>query len=286
MVRKIFICFFVVLLLTTMVVPAFASSSGGPGVYAQPAIRIDSVKMLNGSTSGSVVDWPNNYYAAYGESVLVSSSVASFDCAINNQILDTTLFPGSVTSISLRCSDVFMSEDVVFAVDDDGYDVTRFTSVTISGYVNLLSSTDGSYVISPTYFTQTFNLGASRSVDLAEAISQAVAGSVSSASQYNPWISDLQVVIKYYRDTDDAARLHFSVSQASSDTSFKSWFNSSDLTFVFNETVVDMPGMFDWLLDSVQSFFELEIAPGLSINMLFYVVLVIAVLLAVVKLMT
>lgn len=287
MVRKIFICFFVVLLLTTMVVPAFATSSGGPGVYAQPAIRIDSVKMLDGSTSGSVIDWPNNYFAASGSSVIVDSSVASFNCLLSNKILETYFYPGSVSKISLRISDVFMMSDTVFSVDDDNLEHVYFTSLSISGYVNQLSSSSGAYEISSSYFSETVNFGSSRSVDIADAIRRVVAGVNPSVDQYDCWLSNVQVGLSYYYDDLDATpMIHFSVSQASSDVSFKSWFNSSDLTFVFNETVVEMPGMFDWLRDSVESFFELEIAPGFSLNGLFYIVLVIAVLLAVVKLMT
>lgn len=287
MVRKIFICFFVVLLLTTMVVPAFATSSGGPGVYTQPAIRIDSVKMLNGSTSGSVIDWPNNFYAAYGSSVVVSSSVASFDCLLSGNILETYFYPGSVSKISLRLSDVFLLSDTVFSVDDDNLEHVRFSSLSISGYVNQLSASSGSYDIASSYFTDTFNFSGVRSVDIADSIRHAVAGVGSTVNQFDCWLSNVQISLSYfYDDLDATPMIHFSVSQASSDTSFKSWFNSSDLTFVFNETVVELPGMFDWLKNSIQSFLELEIAPGLSLNKLFYVVLVISVLLAVVKLFT
>jgi hypothetical protein len=270
-----------------MVVPAFATSSGGPGVYTQPAIRIDSVKMLNGSTSGSVIDWPNNFYAAYGSSVVVSSSVASFNCLLSDNILETYFYPGSVSKISLRLSDVFLLSDTVFSVDDDNLEHVRFSSLSISGYVNQLSSSSGAYEISSAYFSETVNLGGSRSVDIADAIRHVVAGVNPSVDQYDCWLSIVQVVLSYfYDDLDATPMIHFSVSQSSSDTSFKSWFNSSDLSFVFNETVVEMPGMFDWLRDSIESFFELEIAPGFSLNGLFYIVLVIAVLLAVVKLMT
>ena len=287
MVRKIFICFFVVLLLTTMVVPAFATSSGGSGFVVDPAIRIDYVRMENGSTSGSIVDWPNNYSSLFSSSVLVGSSVASFDCYLRDNIQETYFFPASASQITLFCSDIFLLSDSVFSVDDDGLGHVRFSSLTITGLVNQLSSSSGAYDIASTLFSDTFSLAGARSVDIADSMRHAVAGAVSTVDQNDCWLSNVQISLSFFYDDPDASpMIHFSVSQASSDTSFKSWFNSSDLTFVFNETVVNMPGMFDWLRDSVESFFELEIAPGFSINKLFYVVLVIAVLLAVVKLMT
>ena len=129
--RKIFICFFVVLLMTTMVVPAFASSTGGSADVVSSGVIIDYVKVNSGPSSGSVVEWPNNYYASGGNSSTVNTDALSAICEYSGTF-DTTIYPGSARSLGLFISDMFWTEDLHFSVDDDGYEANKITPSTLS----------------------------------------------------------------------------------------------------------------------------------------------------------
>lgn len=283
--RKIFICFFVVLLMTTMVVPAFASSAGGAGVYSNPAVVIDAVKLLDGAKAGSVVDWPNNYFAVGGKPVFVDNGFVYFECSGGSDTLVTVFNPGSANSFSLRCSNIFYTDSLSFSLENDGTDTFSVTRVQIRGFITDLSVVNSTYNLSTSYFSESFSVNSS-SVDIAQLIRTSV-GSLDGTGDA-AWLQDVQIIIDYYRtDPDASPALRFNVNQVPDYNPFASWFDDADLT---SKTVVQenvtMPGLFDWLLDSVDAFLNLEIVPGITINALFYVALVIIVLIAFIKLLS
>jgi hypothetical protein len=268
-----------------MVVPAFATSNGGAGVYSKPAVVIDTVKLLDGAYSGSVIDWPNNYFAEGGKSVFVNDEFVGFDCSGASDTLVTVFYPGSAGSFSLRCSNVFYTDSLSFSLQNDGYDTFSVTRVQIRGFVTELSVINSTYTLSSNYFSGTFSVNSS-SVDLAQLIRSAV-GSLDGMGD-TAWLQDVQITIDYYRtDPDASPAMRFDVNQVPDYNPFVSWFDDADLTYktVVQENVV-MPGAFDWLIDSVDAFLDLEIVPGISLNALFYVALVIIVLIAFIKLLS
>lgn len=173
--RKIFICFFVVLLMTTLVVPAFATTSGGSGSsYISPAVVISNVKLLNGSYSGSVVDWPNNYASTDGQFVVGSyGNLCAFESGINGDYFDTTIFPGSASSIQLNIADLFWTEDLRFSVDDDGYESAFITSVSVSGNIITVNEASGEFCTYTSYFSSNIAVN-TYSCNLANAVRTAV----------------------------------------------------------------------------------------------------------------
>lgn len=276
--RKIFICFFVVLLMTTMVVPAFATSSGGSGSsYISPAVVISNIKLLNGPFAGSVVDWPNNYASSNGIFASGDMGVLGFSSGLDGDKFDTTIFPGAASSIQLNIADFFWTEDLYFGVDDDGYESAYITSVSVSGNIITVNKSGGEFATHTGFFSGNFAVN-SYGCNLAKAVRDAV-GNIEAYGDL-VFLQNVSITIKYYAvDPDAPVRLHFSVSKAKFSDPYISWFNSRHLT---QQVIVQGGGpnnMFQWLLDSVNAFLNFEIVPGLSLNRIFYIVLVIGVLL-------
>lgn len=283
--RKIFICFFVVLLMTTLVVPAFASSNGGTtGLPSDiPAVPIDYFELLNGSFKGDIVDWPNNYGRNASDVVCIYPSV-NFRCyrtatASNAGLFSTVVYPGDASSARLFCSNIYLANSLTFELNDDGFEHVRFGTVSITGSYHLPYKSGDSYALSSTSFSMSFNVNA-RSVDLFALIKEAgYTGDVLPNGVL--WIQDLSIVFDFVFD-DPSADHFFNVVVSNSSWSNPSehWFSAYRFTST-SPPVADtnQPGMFDWLLDSVNSFLNFEIAPNFSLNKIFFIVLVIGVLL-------
>lgn len=291
MVRKIFICFFVVLLLTTMVVPAFASSMGGGGANFYSSFPISSVQFLDGSYAGTRLDWPNNVFKNAGSPTVCtyldgSAQIARFYCFMEDDYIQTAFsLPLDCSSVSVYCDSVILTPDSELYLTNDEVDQIDYENVTVSGYFQLVDLSNGEYVSTAQYFSESFSLsGSSMSqVDLVHYLVSAV-GPVFGGNVF-ALFTDLRFTIDFSNTLpDNVPMLLFKSSWSANSSLIPSWFNSQDLAVEVDSG--EFPGLFDWLLNSVNAFFNLEIFPGIRLNSLFYVVLVIAVLLAVAKLMT
>ena len=276
--RKIFICFFVVLLMTTMVVPAFASSTGGSADVVSSGVIIDYVKVKSGPSSGSVVEWPNNYYASGGNPSAVHTDALSAICEYSGTF-DTTIYPGSARSLGLFISDMFWTKDLHFSVDDDGYDSFILSSVTVSGTIYAVSSSkdSGEYQIIPLVFMDEFVVNSS-TCNLSKLIRDAVGLDIYTFGDI-VYFHNVSITLNFYADSPDVpVGLCFRVSKATAKNNFSAWFASCNLvrTVVYNST--HPQNIFKWLLDAVNAFMEFEIIPGFTLNRLFYIVVVIGLL--------
>ena len=289
MLKKVFICFFVVLLITTLVVPSFASSGSSSGTaYYQPSVLISNVQLLDGTYKGAIADWPNNYRNSNQAGALVSFPFAGFEIfggsADDNAHYDftTNFYPGTASSFRLNISDLFWSENTRFVVDDDGNDHFVITSISVSGSVSSMSTSSGNYFINWKYFTQSFAVNAS-SADLADLVRRAV-GDIYGYGDL-VYLKDVQIDINFYlSDPDYDKALTFRVSGAEYGDYYAIWFTKQKLAVsTVSSSDIDY---FDWLLDSVNAFLDLEIVPGLSINRLFYIVLIIGILLWFIRLLS
>lgn len=300
MVRKILCCIVVLALISFSVVPAFATSSSGGSTVVSPDLSIDYIKLANGPNAGAIVDWPNNWSASSPSHNYISGSNDFFGYSILNHpgsqssssgfSFETTLYVGQASSIQLFCSDVFFyqspsSVDLDFRLDDDGYDSFRISTVSIKGdfcYVN--NSSSGVYLISSTPFTLTTSVNSSF-VQFGSIFRDAIRDLSDGG---NVWLKDVTISISYYStDPNTALGLHFTCAGNSRTVSynpFSAWFHSRSLSFErveFSEV-----GLFDWLVNSVNALFNIEIAPNLTLNALFYVVLVALIFIAVIKLIS
>ena len=287
--RKIFICFFVLLLMTTMVVPAFASSGASANsTYYQPAVLISNLRLLDGTYKGAIADWPNNYRNSNQADVLIDYGFMAFDAfggstyGTDDYDFTTNVYPGSASSFRLNISDLFWSENTAFVVDDDGNDHFVITSIKVSGSVSSMSTSSGNYFINWKYFSNTFSVNSSKA-NLADLIRRAV-GDIYAYGDL-VYMKDIEIDISFYVTDPDADKaLTFRVSGAETGDYFALWFTKQKLAVSI--TGSSTPNMFDWLLDSVNAFLDFEIVPGFSINRIFYIVLVIGILMWFIKLLS
>lgn len=81
-------------------------------------------------------------------------------------------------------------------------------------------------------------------------------------------------------DFEETVYFESNVSQDFIDDPFQIWINQQNLQIEFIDPDFNF---FDWIKDSVSSLFDLEIVPGISINTLFYIALVIGIAMFVLK---
>jgi hypothetical protein len=276
--------------MTTLVVPAFASSSGGElSGRDLPGVPIDYMELLNGSYAGSVADWPNNY-GKWGDSVDCTYPFAGFICSRLRQDslkgnFSTQVYPhASCSKVRLFSSNIYLMPACSFKLHDDGYQNVVFTDVTITGNYVLPYPSNGSYALSHTSFSKSFSFN-TREIDLVSCIkSAAQTGDILPNDIL--WIQDLSITFSFYFDQPDAPYFTVDVGNCWFANLQERWFSSYKFTpsnSPDEETV--QFNLFDWLLDSVNAFLDFEIAPNFSLNKLFFITLVVGVLLWFIRLM-
>ena len=300
--RKIFICFFVVLLMTTLVVPAFASSTGGDhqGV-AVPSVIIDYMQFLGGD-SYPIADWPNNSACGNGSEPSYGSytDICGFQNFYNGDEFETVIYPdASFSSVRLHIEDLFLTPDTVFHLDCNDIGTFYVTSVEFEGLLvaclrgKEIGRDDYFYTTASSLFSHTYSVDNHTDFVDFDTLLRIISGKVDLTANFvSPneiiYLSDVNITINYYFDRSDPLLdygMHFYVNEASSTNYFQSWFNALNLADSVSSGSSGSSGStvsvnwFDWLLDSVNAFLNFEIVPDLSLNRIFYVVLVIGVLL-------
>jgi hypothetical protein len=280
MVRKILCCFVILALLSFCVVPAFASSFG-TGAYLLPGIEIDNIAFPN----GSVIDWPNNFGTAT-QAFSVSTPYASFVCNRSASSLNTEVYFRNFSSFTIKLSDMFVNKDSRLILNDGGTGNIKFTRITFSGQYNLprTDHTSNLYVIHSSNFSGGGSLDNVSEVDILDHLFYEINGQHRTPEFIYPmgcfWWQNVSVTIDFeVVDMQDDFFVNFDCSTSDMSQPFIRWFNGYD--FVSGTKVyetVSFPGMFDWIVSSVNSFLTLEIAPGLTLNILFYVVIVLGLL--------
>lgn len=304
MLKKISVCFFVVLLLAFMVVPAFAVSAGSDGSPIYAAFPISEVHIQDGEHKGSTFAWPANYCNDSGRFVITdfTSSASSVPFASvqtyytnyeNDKPLITSLvtIPGDCHRFSFRLDEIFNitggSAEFILPANL----CTYITEIRIQGFYYEPVVKGDSYDFQYTQFARTWN------VDPSIELESFQLGSYLRSASDNPGnaggfcysncfievtLTDVYIPsgIEFFICADVVADDHSPYAEPY----FIQWFNYLSLDY---QSIVSIPGgMFQWLLDSVNAFFNIQILPGFSINSIFYVVVVISVLLAVIKIMT
>ena len=307
MLRKLYICFLCILIIFSLVVPAFATSSGAQSsAIAVSSFPIESVRFKNGSHY-SVIDWPNNSASVDASQSTMGyySGICAFECYYANHIFETVIFPDAAfSSATVSITDLFLTSNssfVLSAGDSGGLRISSisFTGnfVTVSRYKEFGSDYE-SYTLLPVSFTRSFSVNDS-SVDLASFLMQIPASlDISPGCDFVEdvyYFNCLDITINYYfdgLDPDDYRAMHFFIGEGFSEHTFKAWFSAFDFAipnpdkyYPPSSGTAPLPidGLYDWLLDAVNSFLELQVMPGLSINRIIYIVVIIGLFFAFLK---
>lgn len=301
MARKIFVCFFVVLLLTTLVVPAFAVSAGQDGFGVWASFPISEVYIEDGQHDGSSFTWPSNYCSDNSRFVISDftssasqspfASVQTYYTNYNNEPLieSTITLPGDCNKFSFFLDTKFNMgvSGATFALPVGS---AFISNIRIWGFIYEPVLVGDTYELKYTQFNRewsfpydleftTFQLGTylrsavDRGGSAAEFCYANCRIEITLHDIYVPGGIDCFVYAHVAEDGEDPYAEPF----------FVQWFNFIKLKHT--STTVAPAGFFDWLLNAVNAFLNFQILPGFSMNSIFYVVLVIAVVLAVVKIM-
>lgn len=295
MVRKILCCIVILALMSFFVLPAFASSSGsGYKIYCD--LPITELIINDGIKAGSVIDWPRS--AAYDGSVVITdftdtSSSVPF-CSIHSfktpnldnegsEFNNSIYLPTDVTSFSLYIENYFFDGRGILTLPVDLG--TSFSYISVSGVYSYVDEDDSLYTIVSPVFSQNWTFTTQQDIldlDLHSYIRTAAGFSGSTT----PYYLTCTVEVGFYPVSSNSIPVFYHGSyglgsELSSD--YRNWFDNQQL--VHSSTTIVEGGLFDWLLDSVNALFNIQIAPGITLNTMFVVTLVIVVLLAVIKIM-
>lgn len=295
MVRKILCCVVILALMSFCVVPAFAASTS-PVSYSYCQFPVTQLSIDDGSHT-SVLDWPrtaaNDYSVVLTEFIDTSSTVPF--CTIHTYLQDDPVrkfnneiyLPGDVSKFTLQVEYYYFNSGPAYITLPADLE-TSFRSLSISGvqsYVDHADQDNYYYeMTSPTFFKEWyFASDEVLEIELTEYIWDAtlLAGGKSSS------VCFLYITFELWPISTGDIPVFFSCKSSSTSPyaqNFSGWFNKLKLTHSDYTTVVE-GGLFDWLLNSVNALFNIQIAPGITLNTMFVVVLVIVVLLAVIKIM-
>lgn len=304
--RKIFVFFAVILILTLSVVPAFADSSDHILYY--PVLNFDSVY---GSEFHIDFIWPFNsfelgmndaafslYDSLFYGSVSTTDSTSS---AVMNGSFTTPTVAGSngaVTTLTLSK----VNPQVVprgYLGSANSYEIFTsasdllISSVRLSGWVRTIESqsvsgsSDEEYSLVLYGFDQTFECS-DNVARIGNWLNDCLNDISEIDGQYYVLLEQLVVEINVSRQSVATPTFYISSHLSPNVRDLVQWSSQYDL----KKDVVNIDGgsaTFDvttWLSGTVGSFLDLEFAPGLSINKILYVILVVGVLLWFVKIIS
>ena len=285
--KKVLVWLLVILLLCGLAVPAFATSPGGNTTDSvnHPAVVIDYLRFNNGEHAGAVLDWPNNYSVG-GQSLYGNiDGVFTFDAFYTGSAFRTTVYTGNCDYFTLFCSEYFWSDSQHFAIDS--YGSLTFNTVTISGEVCYIQPAAGQYYLESQSFSMRSSIYSSE-VYLDDLIGEAISDYTNLYSGSYAFLQNVTISLSFNYSSSEFARFRTVIPLGPKPSAYREfWFSSQKLTYSLSDSgaVSNSFNMFDWLVDSANAFLELEIAPGFSINMIFYIVLVIGVLFWFIKLL-
>lgn len=289
----------VALLLALCVVPVGAADeSDSPdefafGAYKESYFPFDYIILNDGPFADEIVTWPFNYLKQ-GSTLHVSLSQGwmSGGCSSDSMCVEA-MFPGS-SSLSLYSQLIFLSDYSNLSLSSS-HENLRFSKVSITGRLQIPAA--GKYFNE--YDLQDYELdfsvdmisGGVISLDIDGFVRQAVDSCVSvnqitlpDNSYFYLALRNLIITVDYFNDddvSDPVLRFDSDVKWCGNDR-LGLWLSSWELPapIPIGNEVADMD--FGWLSDSVGGFFEMHIAPGISLNTLFWVVLVISVMVLVI----
>lgn len=302
--RKLLVILITVFLLVLCVVPVAAAEetdSDYPNAgskfafadYERSGFPIDYVILNDGSFAGDIVQWPFNFlnpgqvsHFDFGSSVMWGSC--------NSDLISANAVFADSRSISFYTNNLFFSKDRAFSLSSEHGNL-RFTQVTITGRVQIPQvNSYGEYSLKDFEFEHTRDMvsGGVLSLDIAGIVRSCIESVVAeslielpNSYSYIP-LRNIIITVDFYNDDpsiDPCLLFDFPVTSTPGVDWLDLWLGSWELkapTEVSSE--ISNFDFVSWLTDSIGAFFDFQIAPGLSLDNLFWVALVVSIMLFVV----
>lgn len=283
--RKVFPILAAAFVLMLCVVPAFAADdSGNPTFqvydYKNASLPFDYVILNNGDRAGHIVNWPYNYWQP-GVSYSFSDSYCTFWGGGSSDSFGASCVFGNSTSLSFVSSMLFFN-DFVDCVISSEYDNVRFTNVSVCGYVQVPQQ--GSYFEEYTIIEYLFDhsrelaAGGASAIDLDGILRSSVNDIIDSDSLILPAngsvsLRNVIITVDFYIDTGVGASpvlfLSYPDRGYAGYNYLDLWLSGWELKTTVESPPVNV-AVSDWLASSVGAFLSFEIAPGFSIDNIFW----------------
>lgn len=257
--NRIFAFFVVAFILCLSVVPAFAADPS-PSVPVYASLPFDYV-----STGSNIIPW-------FPFVSRVGATVDAIPGAMHvTSVFDMEFYLG-FSSLTFYTNE-FLFTGQTTGVFSSPYDNVRFSSARIRFNVMRMERSSA---------TQQYKAVVTDSVDLSLDLNDATSFDLAKVIRDEAWnptnlifISGLEVQLNFYSDNNDIPTLDFQTRALTTQPSYINWLNTTQNMYY---TILQSENIdFNWLTDSVNSVLELKIAPDMSINTIFYVVLVIGI---------
>lgn len=292
--RKLSLCFFsLILIFVSMVAPSFAASGSTPQWYS--VLPFDEVRLNTSGSRFTTLPWLGDSWLSLADPSEVKDSVAGYSIVdpVFSQVSESVSFEvafsasvGSFSSIEL-CSSASLIKvsdlrDKSFTVGF-GLDSDQAARCTISFNANRLTLLTDSYRIETKAFSETHHV--SSGTNILSLISDMLTDGNFVPSDI-VLLSSLSVKFEDFENDDQW--LSFDSDLRQSRPSFRDWVNQYSLP---HQTVIEYApsdpqgvNFVDWLSVAVGGFLDFELWPGMSLNEIMWIILVVGILFWFIKL--
>lgn len=302
MLKRILILCCVVLLVFTMTVPAFAIT--GSTLLSKPITRaglqFDTIS-FNAVAGGApahvqprvTASWPFNesgFQNVHVEQSLNGSNHIFLSATVHDTsgTVEGTFALFQPGLFVLSAKQMFFSGASILTIGGAGDDgPAGFSKVVVSYDVMTLEKSVGGLSYSARsnhiYYDSTSDgFVLPSELNIGDLISRAYAVStgMNFGDEFPALLSNVSIEVHYLGSELSSTTIFTVFATSDSEGNYASWVQTQDLQCTVNK------GWFDWLLDSINSFMNFEIAPDFSLNELFWIVMVIAIILWFVKLIS
>lgn len=282
--RNFFLRFFPVISSLLLIVLCAAPASAAGGTWGVP-FAFDSIG-LSGTASSSIIGNAPFPLSRTGPTSTVIGGIdieSGFNNIEDGMIDIDWSFSSGTYVMELRADQLVIPSSVLF--DDSGFLIFQFYFSSGSSDVSALISyglgrvSDGStYQLH--YQGDSFSVGSAAGVDLASAIGDRILVAGNSISDLGDYVLLYDFYIKF---TSDSPIVRFNMRQNNQTDryNFGDWFDSQELvskTVVVDSSDPSGVNLVDWLQVAVGGFLDFELWPGMSLNELLWVCLVIGIL--------
>jgi hypothetical protein len=292
--RKLSFCFFsLILIFVSMVAPAFAASGSSPQWYS--VLPFDEVRLDSSSVRFSVLPWlgdswlsladPSDVGDSYGGYSLSDPRLSqtdesvSFDVAFSSSLASFSSIELYATSSFIKLRDL---REKSFSVGF-GFDSDAAARCSISFLAYRITLSGDSYIMESKRFSSTQHIPSG--TNILSLISDMI-----SDGNFLPsdvvYLSGLSVKFEDFENDDQW--LSFDIDLRQSRPTYSSWFAQYSLP---HQTVIEYApsdpqgvNFVDWLSVAVGGFLDFELWPGMSLNEIMWIILVVGILFWFIKL--
>lgn len=294
--KRILCCIVIVVILAASIMPAFGIGAGGSDATVYAGLQFETITNYGGRYDGSVAAWPFNDYSGspawvgseYGESddLYFSASVFGDDTSIRG-----TFAPYDATWFSLNARYLYFDGASSLYIAGDDITVTSFPRVIVEyDVVYIQPNAIGSHY--QTAYDHIYydslediysDLSSNGRLNIRDVILRAhyVAKEKTLLEDYDIMLLE-DVSIKVYFDQADLdAGFTVEAKASAAYPNYVGRWLGSQTVAITTESGFNMAG---WIVNSLGAFLEFEFIPGFSLNAIFAIIFVIAIVLVLIKL--